>query len=113
MKTLPTQGPTGAEIQLPIEGMTYASCVNRIERFLRKTEGVQPPDGRPRAAQRRPDVPRLVDRGVANVDANARPGQTQRIRFRIDQPGTYVVECTVEGHAEAGMVGTLLVEVAD
>ncbi len=30
-----------AEIQLPIEGMTCASCVNRIERFLRKTEGVQ------------------------------------------------------------------------
>jgi Cu+-exporting ATPase len=51
--------------------------------------------------------------GVANVDANARPGQTQRIRFRIDQPGTYRVTCTVEGHAEAGMVGTLVVEVAD
>jgi Cu+-exporting ATPase len=28
------------EIQLPIEGMTCASCVNRIERFLRKTPGV-------------------------------------------------------------------------
>ena len=29
------------EIALPIEGMTCASCVNRIERFLRKTPGVQ------------------------------------------------------------------------
>ncbi len=28
------------EIVLPIEGMTCASCVNRIERFLNKTEGV-------------------------------------------------------------------------
>ncbi|HEX7612020.1 MAG TPA: heavy metal translocating P-type ATPase, partial [Candidatus Limnocylindrales bacterium] len=28
------------EIQLPIEGMSCASCVNRIERFLRKTPGV-------------------------------------------------------------------------
>ena len=52
-------------------------------------------------------------RGLANVDAGARPGQTQRIRFTIDAPGTYVIECTVEGHAAAGMVGTLVVEVAD
>jgi Cu+-exporting ATPase len=51
--------------------------------------------------------------GLANVDAGARPGQTQRIRFTIDKPGTYVVECTVAGHAEAGMVGRLVVEVAD
>ena len=29
--------------------------------------------------------------GVANVDAGARPGQTQRIRFTIDQPGTYPI----------------------
>ena len=32
--------PTTAEVQVPIEGMTCASCVNRIERFLRKTPGV-------------------------------------------------------------------------
>jgi Cu+-exporting ATPase len=45
------QSPAGApvrgesaqpiEVVLPIEGMTCASCVNRIERFLKKTEGVQ------------------------------------------------------------------------
>jgi Cu+-exporting ATPase len=34
-----TYGPA-AEIQLPIEGMSCASCVNRIERYLRKTPGV-------------------------------------------------------------------------
>ncbi len=47
--------------------------------------------------------------GVANVDAGARPGQTQRIRFRLDTPGTYHIMCSVEGHAEAGMVGRLVV----
>jgi len=41
-----TSGPTGeltietAEIALPIVGMTCASCVNRIDRFLRKADGV-------------------------------------------------------------------------
>ena len=36
-----TNGPAAFEIQLPIEGMTCASCVNRIERFLNKTDGVE------------------------------------------------------------------------
>jgi Cu+-exporting ATPase len=47
--------------------------------------------------------------GLANVDAAARPGQTQRIRFRIDTPGTYRIVCSVAGHADAGMVGRLIV----
>ncbi len=51
----------------------------------------------------------MVD-GLANVDAGARPGQTTSLRFVIDAPGTYRFLCTVPGHEEAGMVGTLVVE---
>ncbi len=36
----PAPGTGLIEIVLPIEGMTCASCVNRIERFLKRTEGV-------------------------------------------------------------------------
>ncbi|HVQ21756.1 MAG TPA: heavy metal-associated domain-containing protein, partial [Candidatus Saccharimonadia bacterium] len=32
--------PQTIEMVLPIEGMTCASCVNRIERFLTRTDGV-------------------------------------------------------------------------
>ncbi len=35
-----TPAALSAEVQLPIVGMSCASCVNRIERYLRKTPGV-------------------------------------------------------------------------
>ena len=34
------QNVSPIELSLPIEGMTCASCVNRVERFLRRTDGV-------------------------------------------------------------------------
>ncbi|HET7676823.1 MAG TPA: heavy metal translocating P-type ATPase [Candidatus Limnocylindrales bacterium] len=36
----PGDRPGALELVLPIEGMTCASCVNRIERYLKKTDGV-------------------------------------------------------------------------
>jgi Cu+-exporting ATPase len=47
--------------------------------------------------------------GLANVEAGARPGQTERVRFRIDEPGHYQFDCTVPGHLDAGMAGVLIV----
>jgi P-type Cu+ transporter len=48
--------------------------------------------------------------GLENVDVTARANQTGRGRFLISEPGTYRVVCTVHGHEEAGMWGTLIVE---
>jgi Cu+-exporting ATPase len=48
--------------------------------------------------------------GLENVDVPARPGQTAKLRFRVEEPGTYRIICTVPGHSEAGMTGTLVVE---
>ena len=36
-----SEEPQTSELAIPIEGMTCASCVNRIERFLNKTPGVE------------------------------------------------------------------------
>jgi Cu+-exporting ATPase len=46
---------------------------------------------------------------IPNLDVVARPGQTAKLRFVLDQPGTYAIMCSIPGHAEAGMVGTLTV----
>jgi Cu+-exporting ATPase len=46
---------------------------------------------------------------IPNLDAVARPGQTSTLRFVLDTPGTYEIQCSIPGHAEAGMVGTLTV----
>jgi P-type Cu+ transporter len=48
--------------------------------------------------------------GLANLDVPARPGQLGRVRTIVDRPGRYRFLCTVPGHAEAGMEGTLVVE---
>ena len=48
--------------------------------------------------------------GLANVEAAARPGQAGHVRFKIDAPGRYPFECTVPGHADAGMRGVLIVD---
>jgi plastocyanin len=92
-------------------GATQVAVVARDTRYEPADLTVEA--GRTVALSFRNDDPIFHDwevEGLANVDAGARPGQTQRIRFRIDETGTYRIQCTVPGHAESGMVGTLVVE---
>lgn len=42
-----------------------------------------------------------------HVSANA--GDTSVIQLTVEEPGTYEVFCSVEGHKEAGMIGELIV----
>ncbi len=96
------------------EGASQVSVVARDLRFEPADLSVEA--GTTVALSFRNDDPVFHDweaEGLANVDAAARPGQTQRIRFRIDDPGTYRILCTVPGHAESGMVGTLVVQPPD
>jgi uncharacterized cupredoxin-like copper-binding protein len=40
----------------------------------------------------------------------AEPGATNNLTFTPTKPGTYEFYCTVAGHKEAGMVGTMVVK---
>jgi len=44
------------------------------------------------------------------VDAVTPHGQTTRVEFTPDKPGTYEFYCAIPGHRQAGQVGTITVE---
>ncbi len=47
---------------------------------------------------------------MPTLHLSAAPGETAVLEFTPTQPGTYEFLCTVAGHKEAGMVGTLIVK---
>ena len=53
----------------------------------------------------------LHDFTIDELDAHvaAEAGETEAGGLRADEPGSYTYYCTVEGHREAGMDGTLVV----
>ena len=54
----------------------------------------------------------LHDFTIDDVDVHvaADRGETAEGGLRVDEPGEYTYYCTIAGHREAGMEGTLLVE---
>ncbi len=46
-------------------------------------------------------------RGLSNLDVSG--GETTTARLRIDEPGKYTFFCTVPGHRDGGMEGTITV----
>ncbi len=45
-----------------------------------------------------------------DLHMNAMVGQKAQVEFTPTQAGTYQIYCTVAGHKEAGMIGTLVVK---
>lgn len=52
------------------------------------------------------------ERGHAGGDlsVHAEGGDTDSVKFVVKEPGSYEFYCTIPGHKESGMVGTLIVE---
>ena len=84
--SMTTQQPAptaqSVEIVLPIEGMTCASCVNRIERFLKKTPGVEM--AAVNLATEKATV--MVDLGVAGRDELVKAVEAAGYEVRPEAP---------------------------
>jgi uncharacterized cupredoxin-like copper-binding protein len=47
--------------------------------------------------------------GLQGVEAILEPGETRTITLTFDQPGTHTFQCSLPGHAVAGMTGAVFV----
>jgi uncharacterized cupredoxin-like copper-binding protein len=47
--------------------------------------------------------------GLAGIETLTQAGETTTVTLRFDRPGTYLFQCTIEGHAAAGMTGAVYV----
>jgi uncharacterized cupredoxin-like copper-binding protein len=46
----------------------------------------------------------------AALAVHSEAGESSSVTFKTDDPGSYEFYCTITGHKDAGMVGTLIVE---
>jgi Cu+-exporting ATPase len=93
--------PQTIEMVLPIEGMTCASCVNRIERFLKRTDGVV--EASVNLATERATVqvdPTVVGRAEL-VEAVEAAGYDVRPQRPADQPTAAEIVAEVDADAQA------------
>ena len=104
--------PQPIEIVLPIEGMTCASCVNRIERFLKKTPGVELANVN--LATERATV--LVDPGTAGRDELVRAVEAagyEVLVFHATGTGGRTMEGLIADGFIAGSLDMTTTELAD
>lgn len=53
--------------------------------------------------------PSLHMPGLAGLESILEPGERRTVTLTFDQPGTHTFECTLPGHAAAGMTGAVYV----
>jgi nitrite reductase (NO-forming) len=55
------------------------------------------------------NFPSLHMPGLEGAEAILEPGETRTLTLRFDQPGEHAFQCTLPGHAAAGMTGAVFV----
>lgn len=55
------------------------------------------------------NFPSLHMPGLQGVEAILEPGETRTLTLRFDRPGTHTFQCSLPGHAVAGMTGAVFV----
>ena len=55
------------------------------------------------------NFPSLHMPGLQGVEAILEPGETRTITLTFDEPGTHTFQCSLPGHAVAGMTGAVFV----
>ena len=55
------------------------------------------------------NFPSLHMPGLEGVQAILEPGETRSITLKFDEPGTHTFQCSLPGHAAAGMAGAVFV----
>jgi Cu+-exporting ATPase len=101
------------ELSLPIEGMTCASCVNRIERFLRKTPGVA--DATVNLATETATIhylPDVADRSmlVSAIEAAGYDVRPQAILAHGAAPSSFAEDLSADDLVRADESRTLLIQ---
>jgi Cu+-exporting ATPase len=107
--------PASRAVELDIEGMTCASCVNRVEKKLGKLEGVQATVNLPLESAHVMVPPGITDQQItdqvaaAGYKARIKPASHQRQDVHTSgtdrQTGTLALPATTGDNAGAGSAG--------
>jgi uncharacterized cupredoxin-like copper-binding protein len=95
--TRPTQDVTVVATEMAFTPATFELTAGQPVKLTLKNDGAVPHNWQ-------------AELGSEKILVIAQPGQSASTTFTPRVPGTYRTLCTIPGHAQAGMVGTLIVK---